>query len=477
MLNFRLGKIPIQVHFTHLLFAAFLGWGTTPFGSAWLAAELADAGHANHDNARLIWTAIFVAMAFISILVHELGHAVVSLAFGYKPDIQIAWIGGRTSPNANESIPWLKNLALTAAGPLFGFMLGLACAAVALVVPKDTPADAIFTTLAVINVIWAIFNLLPIYPMDGGQLTETLLRRIFGRVGFLLAQVVTLGTIALLIAFALAKWGSLGAWNMMLAALLGMRSVQAIQGYLRGELPVEPNHPSELAFRQAVQLYTDNKLEASRRVVTEALKLEMTPALLGRFSHLLGWIAVKEGLGRQALDHFSQATGVRVEPQALAAAFSLVGDEARALPLWEAAAKESNDPTLLHEWAGSLIRAGRDDEARAMKGVEMATAYRCAERLLFVRGEFAAAARAGLEGLDLRPSANAAYDVACAFARANDKEQATAVLRRAMELGFRDFQYASTDSDLATLHSHRPFLELLTELRSLPAELPKSPPG
>jgi len=55
--------------------------------------------------------------------------------------------------------------------------------------------------------------------------------------------------------------------------------------------------------------------------------------------------------------------------------------------------------------------------------------------------------------------------VACAFARAGDKEAAVRLLQRAVELGFRDAEYASSDSDLTTLHGYPPFTELLNALR------------
>ena len=66
-------------------------------------------------------------------------------------------------------------------------------------------------------------------------------------------------------------------------------------------------------------------------------------------------MALKEGEGRRALDEFSQVQGRPIEPQAIAAAFSLIGDDARGIPLWEQAARQTRDPTILHEWAGALV--------------------------------------------------------------------------------------------------------------------------
>src|SRR4029078_10914502 len=103
------------------------------------------------------------------------------------------------------------------------------------------------------------------------------------------------------------------------------------------------------------------------------------------------------------------------EPQALAAAFSLVGDDTRAIPLWEQAARQTGDRTTLREWEGALFRQGDVRAAAAVPGVDLATAYERAERVAFLRGAYSEAARFGEESLARRPSAARAYEVACAY--------------------------------------------------------------
>src|SRR5450432_2025348 len=126
--------------------------------------------------------------------------------------------------------------------------------------------------------------------------------------------------------------------------------------------------------------------------------------------HLLaGWVSLKLGEGRRALDHFSMAPGAQVPPHALAAAFSLIGDDVRALPLWQAAAAKTPDATLLHELAGTLIRLGREREALALPGVKVTPAYECAEGVLVVRGDFAGAARVLEASNGAEPTVGKAY--------------------------------------------------------------------
>ena len=61
----------------------------------------------------------------------------------------------------------------------------------------------------------------------------------------------------------------------------------------------------------------------ARELASGLLQDDTPPALRARIHHLLGWAALKEGEGRRALDEFSQVQNRPIEPQAVAAAFSL----------------------------------------------------------------------------------------------------------------------------------------------------------
>ena len=94
--------------------------------------------------------------------------------------------------------------------------------------------------------------------------------------------------------------------------------------------------------------------------------------------------------------------------------------------------------------------------------MDLGKAYACAERVAFLRGNFTRAAELGLSALDRHPSPEAAYDVACALARAGELDRAVLVLERARDLGFSDVEYARTDADLAALHGHPGFQRWLS---------------
>lgn len=448
MLRFRIGRIPVQVQPGHFLMAAVLGLSFVK-------------GLEMPQQIAIPYLAAWVVLVFFSVLIHELGHAVVSLAFGYRPAIQLVWMGGFTRPNAPGPIPWYADVLVTAAGPGFGIILWLLSKALYEVIrPTSLLAQAIFVSAIWVNRSWSLLNLAPIQPLDGGRISNALLTRALGRSGYLASQIVGVLTSAAMIGWILLTSSD---WLFIIfLALFGVRAIGNIAAYFRGE--VGPALAGDGPLASAAAFYKAGHFQEAKRAAEGFLETSSPPRQRSAAHHLLGWIALKEGQGRAALDHFSQVQGQPVEPKALAAAFSLIGDEDRALRLWELAYQQSKDPTLLHEWAGSLIRAGRLEQARALPGVDMSLAYTCAERVLFIRGDFAKAAEVGLAALAEQPRAETAYDVACSLARSGDGAGAVRMLQRAEQLGFRNRTLAASDADLATLHGNPEFQDWLSRL-------------
>lgn len=430
----------MEVHPGHFLFAALLGYQSL--------AQL-------EPRTAIVYLVSWVAIVFFSVLLHEMGHALASLLFGYRPTVQLVWTGGLTYPNAGTAIPWHRDVLLTLAGPLMGLLLGGVCYVVSeLAPPLPRYLDYVLGSLIWVNLFWSLFNLAPVIPLDGGKIASVLFIRFFGRRGFLFAQILSLIFCAVGIAWSARTQQS---YPLIFLVMFALRAFGGVTAYLRGEIP-DPNSAAMIPLKNAQVLYGQGKLQEAKQLAELALQAETSePKLRSQIHHLLGWIAVKEGNGREALDHFSQIEREKVEPHALAAAFSLVGDDARALSFWELAYSQRPDSTVLHEWAGALIRSGREAEARRLPGVDISGAYTCAERVLFIRGEFAAAAKVGLAALEEYPSADTAYDVACALARAGDREGALGLLERASELGFRKRNVAASDPDLASLHGEPRF--------------------
>lgn len=461
MLQFRIGSIPVQVRPSHLIFAAFIAMD-------WMQVQ-----RAPDTQSALLAGLGGMVVVFGSILFHELGHAFSMRAFGYQPSVVIEGLGGYTSPNTDQPIPWLKDVLLTLAGPLAGLSLAVAGFVGFHSFKPDEGFGAghplwaqLLNFVAWGNLLWSVLNLVPVLPLDGGRVSHTVFTRLFGKRGILFSQGLALPISVAAVAYGLSQ----GQQNILLAALFGMfgfRAVQNLVAYVRGQVPSTETHPAELAFVQATSHFREGRLLEAQRMAERALQIEPAPhpSVHLRLHRLSGWISLKDGRGPDALQHFGRMEKQEIEAHALAAAFSLSGDDARALPLWEMAVKAGGDATLVHEYAGALIRSGRVDEARALPNVDMLAAWRAAERVPSIRGDFLTAAELGRQASVEFPRSDLAYDTACAFARAGRVAEAQSMLERASELGFGDAAHAASDSDLDALRSTPAFKSWIERVR------------
>ncbi len=468
-MHFRLFRIPITVTVSHVLFSAVIAFSfaQAPSSAArWPGSIIAQHNHPNRALTLTLLVAVWMAIITVSVLIHELGHATAAKRFGYQPEITLVGLGGQTSASGTESLRWWQDVLYTLAGPSAGLALGVV-AGVSLLVWRwlgvvPDAAQYVLENVFFANLFWTVLNLLPLSTLDGGRITSTVATRLFGRPGFLAAQVLSLALSFGLLLFA-AKTGQI--FLAALVVMLALRTVSNITGYMKGELPLgTAAHPLLVAVARAETVAQEKNFPEAERIARQVLAEDPPPVVKSRAHVLLGWVALKQGNGRQALDHFSQVQGVTVPPHALAAAFSLIGDETRALPLWAQAAHETRDETILHELAGALLRAGREPEARALPNVKPALAFAAAERVLYVRGEYTRAAQMAEAAFHEAPSPTAAYDAACAFARAGNVTEAMRLLTLASQNGFAETSTATNDPDLASLRNHPAFREWLSSL-------------
>lgn len=120
--------------------------------------------------------ALWVVLGVVSIVLHELGHALTARAAGADPTIQLAGLGGvtRYQPTGRSgNRGWRLVIAL--AGPAVGLAIG---GAVWLVAGGLQATGYLATALDILlftSIGWSVFNLLPILPLDGGQALRQLL--------------------------------------------------------------------------------------------------------------------------------------------------------------------------------------------------------------------------------------------------------------------------------------------------------------
>ncbi len=194
---------------------SFAGIPTTIRPSIWIVLLiLSSAGSGPPD---LVYSLTFMFLGALSLLIHEYGHAFCARAFGVRVlNVELGNLGGLTHTEARQNIPRWQDLlivlagagaALTAAavaGAFFGLLVGDVPGGVltALLLPLHLLApqgpDALipsiqsflrstaafdpslrlwqgFSLFASISVLWSIFNLLPILPLDGGKALALLL--------------------------------------------------------------------------------------------------------------------------------------------------------------------------------------------------------------------------------------------------------------------------------------------------------------
>lgn len=177
------GRIPIHIH--------PLFWGLILL-IGWLSSE------------SLQGTAIWALVIFVSVLVHEYGHAFAALACGQKAEINLIGLGGMTS-REGPPISLLQEFIIVLCGPLAGFALYFLAAQGEVIFAK-TPYHSVhyaFAAAARVNLFWTILNLLPIMPLDGGNLLRIVLEKLFGLRGVKIALLlsVILGAIFGLLCF------------------------------------------------------------------------------------------------------------------------------------------------------------------------------------------------------------------------------------------------------------------------------------
>jgi Zn-dependent protease/CBS domain-containing protein len=122
---------------------------------------------------------------FASVLVHELAHALVSQARGIPvQDITLFLFGGATRANVESRGPGDEFL-IAVVGPLTSALLGAVFAVAEALArgPLGRPIGGLFGYLAWVNLVLAVFNLVPGFPLDGGRLLRSAIWKATGSFG------------------------------------------------------------------------------------------------------------------------------------------------------------------------------------------------------------------------------------------------------------------------------------------------------
>lgn len=166
-LRFSLFGIPVRVHPLFWAVSAFMGWSSSD------------------PKMTLIW----IVCVFVSILVHELGHAVMAKHFGWPPEIVLYHFGGLAIFQPYSGMTTRRSIIVSAAGPLAGFGLYGAVFLFLIVSRRYGVWDnfgpesqeyikSVFNNLLFINLYWGLINLAPVLPLDGGHISEDICKAV-----------------------------------------------------------------------------------------------------------------------------------------------------------------------------------------------------------------------------------------------------------------------------------------------------------
>ena len=216
--HFKIGKIPVRIHPIFWLGAVLLG------------GALRGAGPAH--------VAMWVAAVTLSIVVHELGHALAAKAYGWSPRIVLHGLGGLAIYRPGQQ-SWLSRVAIAAAGPGAGFILGGVVVGIAVltghsvILPLvklkigtgpllDGRLGLFVGMMTFINVFWGLVNLLPVQPLDGGHILAAILQKSRPRDGLTLSYQVSIGVAITVAVISLVTLGEL-----FLAVMFGFLAYSA----------------------------------------------------------------------------------------------------------------------------------------------------------------------------------------------------------------------------------------------------------
>lgn len=181
-LRFSIAGIPVRVHPLFWVIAILFGL----------------------SSSSLIHILLWVFAIFISILIHELGHAFAMRRYGQRSSIVLHGTGGLTIPEqiswgsgtANIALSPNQEILISLAGPFAGFLFAIFILLITIVMGGVITLTALFgiipfpiaqipnggdivntllITLLWVNIFWGLVNLMPVYPLDGGNVARYVL--------------------------------------------------------------------------------------------------------------------------------------------------------------------------------------------------------------------------------------------------------------------------------------------------------------
>jgi Zn-dependent protease len=433
-LRFPLFGFPVRIHISFLIVALLIGVsGPEP------------------DFAR---AAVWVGVVLVSVLVHELGHAFAARLAGAEPTIDLYALGGLTAFAPPRPLSRLQSVGISLAGPFAGFALGLLMLSCASAFGVEHPSpfiragapigDVLIGAAIWVNLYWGFVNLVPILPLDGGNVLRSILP----------GNAETRDRLAAVFSLALCVVGAVVlvqinlAELVLLPLLLGFVNLQAI--IADRNAPAVDDEDVLVTLARLDQRDPDALralLEQShqvRPVTRDRLKVTAVE-LLARQRRIPE--------ARYALAHLPG----QVHP-ALYALVDAASGDAHAISMLDDMVRRQPDPAVARYALIARVIAGRGREVPVAFHALPAPAQaveplREAQYLAHLDADYGAAASIGELIIEISPVPDpwVLYNTACSWSRCGERDHALLRLSQAVDAGWSDAAQLDADQDLAPL--------------------------
>ena len=425
--------------------------------------------------------AIYVLLVFVGVLLHEMGHAVVGRRFGLDPFVELVGWGGLTHWMAGRALTPGQSILVSFAGPAVGLALGGGVWLWYSYVPIPLPPllEVALVDFIWVNFGWALFNLVPIFPLDGGRMMLAAFEKFLGvrgvrwahLVSLLLALVFVALSIPLMAIFMVAMFGQL--------ALLNWQHYQAAGRWIDRVKPMKPKvsvtpvAPSRGSPREAASHATLDAelqrgwqaLEDGRplmvRMIAEALLLRVeTDDKRYEVIHLLAWGRLLGGDARAAKNALSLLPKDKLPDALLEGAVRLeVGEADAAVPLLAEGIRGRSDDFVASRLGKAAAMSGQvapitrlleDDKVAREIG---ARSFQVVVADLFGARRYEAAVDVGRLVFARYGQGADAFNVACSLGKLSRSDEALEWLHKALDAGLKDPKVLDTDDDLSDVRA------------------------
>lgn len=194
----RVAGIDIYIHFSWIIALILF---TVSLASSWFPHIYPHASTLNYFISGLIASLLL----FLSVLLHELGHSLVARAYGLPVKNIVLFIFGGVSTIEEETPRAGIEFKVAAIGPLVSLLIAGVCFLLWMPLRyTPSPIEGILQVLWLSNLLLAIFNLLPGFPLDGGRILKAILWKFTGSPTKATRIAANVG---MLIAYLLIVWG------------------------------------------------------------------------------------------------------------------------------------------------------------------------------------------------------------------------------------------------------------------------------